>query len=107
MQWLRSEYNKVEIKASDALFLHTSYHPNQSLVADISNGDYLENWRRSRMIALPMKQKLAFIDEFDLKSNVASPLLPYWQCCSDTVLSWLSTLQEKRPSIATFCAIVF
>jgi len=39
--------NKVQIDASDPLFLHSSDHPDQPLVADIFNGEDFDNWRHS------------------------------------------------------------
>ena len=56
--------NKVQIKISDPLFLHSSDHPGQALVplvANIFNREAFDNWRRSMRIVLSSKQKLSFI----------------------------------------------
>jgi len=71
--------DKVQIEPSDPLFLHPSDHPGHILVADIFNGEDFDNWRRSVMIALSAKHKVAFIDGSYEKPNAKSPLLPYWK----------------------------
>ena len=71
--------NRVQIDVLDPLFLHPSDQPGQGLVADVFNGDDFENWRRSVMVALSAKQKLAFIDGSYKKPEATSPLLPFWQ----------------------------
>jgi len=69
--------SKIQIDASDPLFLHSFDHPGQPLVADIFNGEDFDNWRRSVRIALSAKQKLPFIDGTYDKPDPDSPLLPY------------------------------
>ena len=88
--------NRVQIEASDPLFLHPSDQPGQSLVADIFNGDDFENWRRSVTVALSAKQKLSLVDGSYKKPEAGSPLLPYWQRCNDMVISWLLNSLHKN-----------
>ena len=87
--------NRVQIEASDPLFLHPSDQPGQSLVADLFNGEDFENWRRSVTVALSAKQKLSLIDGSYKKPEATSPLLPYWQRCNDMV-SWLLNSLHKN-----------
>ena len=87
--------DKVQIEPSDSLFLHPSDHPGHVLVADVSNGEDFDNWRRSVMIALLAKHKISFIDESYEKPNANSPLLPYWKRCNDMILSWLLNSMHK------------
>jgi len=79
--------NRVQIDASDPLFLHPSDQPGQSLVAELFNGDDFENWRRSVMVALSAKQKLSIVDGSYKKPDANSPLLSHWQRCNDMVIS--------------------
>ena len=96
--------DKVQIEPSDPLFLHPSDHPGHVLVADTFNGEDCDNWRRSMMIALFGKHKMAFIDESYGKPEAKSPSLPYWKRCNDKVLSWLLNSMHKtiRDSVL-FC----
>jgi len=71
--------SRVQIDASDPLFLHPSDQPGQSLVADVFDGDDFENWKRSVTIALSAKQKMSFIDGSNTRPDASSPLLPYGQ----------------------------
>ena len=79
--------SKVLIDASDPLFLHSSHHPSQPLVAEIFNGEDFDNWRCSVGIVLFAKQKLPFINGTYDKPNPDLPLLTYWQRCNDMVIS--------------------
>ena len=79
--------NRVQIDASDPLFLHPSDQPCQSLVADVFSGENFENWQRSVKIALSAKQKLPFINGSYSKPDANSPLFSHWQRCNDMVLS--------------------
>jgi len=88
--------NRVQIDASDPLFLHPSDQPGQGLVADAFNGDDFENWRRSVMVALSAKPKLSILDGSYKKPKATSPLLPYWQQCNDMVISWLLNSLHKN-----------
>jgi len=88
--------NRVQIEASDPLFLLPSDQPGLSLVADIFNGDDFENWRRSITVALSAKQKLSLVDGSYKKPEAGSPLLPYWQRCNDMVISWLLNSLHKN-----------
>ena len=88
--------DRVQIEPSDPLFLHPSDHPGHVLIADIFNGEDYDNWKRSVLIALSAKHKIAFIDGSYEKSNAKSPLLPYWKRCNDMVLSWLLNSMHKN-----------
>lgn len=70
--------SKVKIESSDAVFLHSSDHPCQLLVADIFNGEDFNNWRHSVMIIVSAEHMTAFIDGSYAESDSNSPLLPYW-----------------------------
>ena len=88
--------NRVQIDASDPLFLHPSEQPGQGLVADLFNGDDFENWRRSATVALLAKQKLSLLNGSYKKPDAGSPLLPHWQRCNDMVISWLLNSLHKN-----------
>ena len=65
--------SRIQLDSSD----RPSDHPGQSLVAEISNGEDFENWRRSIRIVLSAKQKIPFIDGSYSKPILGSPLLPH------------------------------
>ena len=95
---------RVQIEATDPLFLHPSDHPGQSLVTEVFNSDDFENWRCSVTIALSAKHKLSFIDGTYEKPAANSPLFPYWQWCNDMVLSWLlNSLHKSIRDNILFC----
>ena len=88
--------HRVQIEPSDPLFLHPFDHPGHVLIADISNGEDYDNWKRSVLIALSAKHKTAFIDGSYEKPDAKSPLLSYWKRCNDMVLSWLLNSMHKN-----------
>lgn len=69
--------NRVQIEPSDPLFLNSSDHPGQTLVAGIFNGEDFDHWKRSVRIALLAKHKIVFIEGIYAKPDASSPLLPY------------------------------
>ena len=96
--------NRVQIEPLDPLFLHSSDQPRQTLVADIFNGEDFDNWKRYVRIALLAKPKIGFINGTYTKPDLSSPLLPYWQCCNDMVLSWLlNSVHESIRDSVFFC----
>jgi len=78
--------SRIQIEATDPLFLHPLDQPGQSLVADVFHGDDYKNWKRSVTIALLAKQKTSFIDGSSTRPDTGSPLYPYWQRCNDMVI---------------------
>jgi len=82
--------NRVhQIEANDLLFIHPSDNPSLPLVENHFNGENCDNWKRSAMIALSAKHKVAFMTGKCSCPDPCSPLLPFWQRNNAMVLSWL------------------
>lgn len=52
-----------QIERTDPLCIHPPDSPRQALVTNIFNGENYDSWKRSVMIALSARHKVAFIDE--------------------------------------------
>ena len=75
------------IEPNDPLFFHPSNHLGQVLVSEVFSGEDFDSWKRTFLIALSSKNKVAFIDgKMSCPAN-DSPLPPYWQWCNDLVAS--------------------
>ena len=74
---------------TDPLYVHPSDNPGLPLVASVFNGEHFDNWKRSVIIALSAKHKLAFIDGSCECPATTSPLYTLWKRNNAMVLSWL------------------
>ena len=85
-----------QIEPTDPLFVHPSDNPAQPLVANTFNGENYDNWKRSVIIALSARHKLAFIDGSCTRPEPRSPLFTLWLRNNAMVLSWLlNSLNEN------------
>ena len=79
----------VQLEPTDPLYIHPSDQPGQPLVSTPFNGDNFDNWRRSVIIALSAKHKVALIDGSCECPASTAPLYIFWQRNKAMVLSWL------------------
>uniref|UniRef100_A0A7C8YWD1 Retrotransposon Copia-like N-terminal domain-containing protein n=1 Tax=Opuntia streptacantha TaxID=393608 RepID=A0A7C8YWD1_OPUST len=79
----------VQLEPTDPLYIHPSDQPGQLLVSTPFNGDNFDNWRRSVIIALSAKHKVALIDGSCECPAPTAPLHIFWQRNNAMVLSWL------------------
>ena len=93
-----------QIEPTDPLFIHPSDNPGQPLVSSIFNGENFDNWRRSVIIALSAKHKVAFINGTYPCPDSSSPLFTLWQRNNAMVLYWLlnSVNESIRNSVLYF-----
>lgn len=80
------------------LFLHFLDYPGMSLINFTFDGKGYGGWRRSVLIALSAKNKIAFIDGSALEPSANSPDFKPWNRCNDMVLSWLLNSLSKEIS---------
>jgi len=67
--------NRVpQIEPTDPLYIHPSDSSGQALITNIFNGENYNRWKRSVMIALSARHKVAFIDGTCVNPGSASPL---------------------------------
>ncbi|XP_070047496.1 uncharacterized protein [Nicotiana tomentosiformis] len=78
-------------RASSPLFLHSSDIPGMSLVAVLFSGCDFGGWRRSIIVSLPARNKIAFIDGSFPKPAAGSPESKQWDRCNNMVISWLTS----------------
>lgn len=76
-----------QIEPTDPLYVHPSDNPGLPLVANIFTGENFDNWKRSVIIALEAKHKIAFINGECTRPDPTSPVLPLWQRNNAMVLS--------------------
>nr|XP_016481241.1 PREDICTED: uncharacterized protein LOC107802288 [Nicotiana tabacum] len=85
-------------RASSPLFLHSSDIPGMSLVAVPFSGYGFGGWKRSIIVSLLARNKIAFIDGSFPKPTVGSPESKQWDRCNNIVISWLTS--SLTPEIA-------
>ncbi|XP_070015971.1 uncharacterized protein [Nicotiana sylvestris] len=90
-----SEYTP---RASSPLFLHSSDIQGMSLVVVTFPGSGFGGWRRSIIVSLSARNKIAFIDGTYLKPSMGSPESKQWDRCNNMVISWLTS--SLTPEIA-------
>ena len=92
------------IEPTDPLYSHPSYNQCLSLAANVFNGENFDNWKRSVIIALSEKHKLAFIDGSCTNAGSTSTLCTLWQRNNAMVFSWLlnSLSDNIRNSVLYF-----
>ena len=94
----------LQIEPTDPLYIHPSNNSGLPLVSNIFNEEGFDNWKRSVIIALSAKHKVALIDGTCPCLNSTSPLYTVWQRNNAMVLSWLlNSLSESiRNSVLYF-----
>ena len=92
------------IEPNDPLFIHPSYHPGQTLVANVFHGEDFDSWKRTFLRALSSKNKVGFVDGKVAQPAADSPLFPYWQRSNDLVASWiLNSLHKDISGSVLYC----
>lgn len=77
-------------------FLHSSDAPGMTLVTSPFDGRGFPGWRRSILIALSAKNKLAFINGICDEPALDSKDHAQWSRCNDMVTSWLLNSLTKE-----------
>jgi len=92
------------MEPTDPLCIHPSDNPGIPLVSTLFNGENFDNWKRSVVIALSAKHKLALVDGSYPEPGTGSPLLVLWERNNAMVLSWLlnSLTENIRNSVLYF-----
>ncbi|XP_075076532.1 uncharacterized protein LOC142163171 [Nicotiana tabacum] len=85
-------------RASSPLFLHSSYISRMSLVVVPFSGCGFGGWRRSIIVSLSARNKIAFIDGSFPKPAADSPESKQRDRCNNMVISWLTS--SLTPEIA-------
>nr|XP_016454322.1 PREDICTED: uncharacterized protein LOC107778556 [Nicotiana tabacum] len=79
------------------LFLLSSDVPGVSLVPIPFSGSGFGGWKRSMIVSLSARNKIAFIDGSFPKPAATSPDYKQWHRCNNMVISWLtSSLSPDR-----------
>ncbi|KAF5449041.1 hypothetical protein F2P56_029529, partial [Juglans regia] len=91
--------------SSSCYYLHPSDNPGVLLVSEIFTGENYIAWSRSMLIALTVKNKIAFVDGSLVQPITNDPCLRVaWLRANNLVLSWLmnSIAKEIRGSLLYF-----
>ena len=93
-----------QLEPTNPPYIHPSDNPRLPLVANLFNGEGFDNWKRSVIIALSAKHKIAFIDGTSVFPKSTCPLYTFWQRNNAMLLSWLlNSLGENiRNSVLYF-----
>jgi len=93
-----------QLEPTDPLYVHPSDNPGLPLVSNLFTGENFDNWKRSVVIALSAKHKVAFIDGSCACPDSTSPTFTLWQRNNAMDLSWLlNSLSENiRNSVLYF-----
>ncbi|XP_019267554.1 PREDICTED: uncharacterized protein LOC109244849 [Nicotiana attenuata] len=75
---------------SHPLYIHPSDSPGTHLVSPPFDGTGFVAWRKSMLVSLSAKNKLAPIDGRQSKPSSDSPYYPYWERCNDMVVAWIT-----------------
>jgi len=78
-------------RASSPLFLHLSDVPGTSLVSVPFSGTGFEGWKRSIIVSLLARNKIAFIDGTLPRPPINSPECKHWDRVNNMVISWLTS----------------
>lgn len=70
-------------------FIHPSENPTIPLVSEKFNGDNFADWKRGMLLALSMKNKIAFIDGSLKKPDSTSSLHSAWERCNNMIISYI------------------
>ena len=70
-------------------YIHPNENPTVSLVSEKCNGDNYADWKRAMVLALSMKNKIAFIDGSMIKPEPTDPLFKGWERCNNMIISYL------------------
>lgn len=83
---------------SSPLHLHSSDILGSCLVFFPFSGTGYGGWKRSMVVFLSAKNKIAFIDGTCPKPHDNSPQLQQWNICNNMVISWIAS--SLTPTIA-------
>ncbi|XP_019240950.1 PREDICTED: uncharacterized protein LOC109220939 [Nicotiana attenuata] len=75
---------------SHPLYIHPSDSPGTHLVSPHFDGTGFVAWRKSMLVSLSAKNKLALIDGRQSKPPNNSPYYSYWERCNDMVVAWIT-----------------
>ncbi|XP_070014151.1 uncharacterized protein LOC142162462 [Nicotiana tabacum] len=78
-------------RASSYLFLHPSDVPGTSLVGVPFSDTGFGGWKRSIIVSLSARNKIAFIDGTLPRSPINSPECKQWDRVNNMVISWLTS----------------
>ncbi|XP_021760734.1 uncharacterized protein LOC110725551 [Chenopodium quinoa] len=70
-------------------YIHPSENPAVSLVSKKFNGENYQDWKRGMILALSMKNKMAFIDGSLQKPADTDPLFSAWSRCNNMIISYI------------------
>ncbi|XP_057520693.1 uncharacterized protein LOC130800967 [Amaranthus tricolor] len=76
-------------------YIHPSDHSTLKLVTMPFNGTRFADWKRSIVISLVSKNKLAFVDGSLPKLEDNSSDLKAWERCNTMVIGWILTSLER------------
>lgn len=81
---------------SSPFHLSSSDNPSTVLVSDVFNGVGFSAWKRSMIISLAAKNKLAFVDGSILPPSLTDPTYPEWFRVNSMVISWILNSLHKH-----------
>ncbi|XP_016494738.1 uncharacterized protein LOC107813929 [Nicotiana tabacum] len=76
---------------SSPLYLQSSDVPGVSLVPVPFSGNGFWGWKRSMIVSLSARNKIAFIDGSYPKPTMTSPYYKQWDRCNNMVISWIAS----------------
>ena len=83
------------ITSSSPYFIAPSNNPSSVLVSNVFNGVGFASWKRSMMISLSAKNKLAFVDGTILVPTTDSSTYSAWDHANSMVISWILNSLSK------------
>ncbi|XP_019255454.1 PREDICTED: uncharacterized protein LOC109234064 [Nicotiana attenuata] len=78
------------VDPSHPLYIHPLDSPGTYLVSPPFDGTGFVAWRKSMLVSLSAKNKLALIDGRQPKPPDNSPYYSYWERCNDMVVAWIT-----------------
>ncbi|XP_075104151.1 uncharacterized protein LOC142178470 [Nicotiana tabacum] len=77
------------------LYIHPSDSPDTHLVSPSFDGTGFVAWRKSMLVSLSAKNKLALIDGRQSKPPDNSPYYSCWERCNDMVIAWITNTLSR------------
>ncbi|XP_074355750.1 uncharacterized protein LOC141695402 [Apium graveolens] len=74
---------------SSVYYIHPSDASSTQLVSVKFDGNGFNNWKRSMLLVLSVKNKIGFVDGTIEIPEKTSPEYKFWARCNDLVISWL------------------
>lgn len=97
MATTQTESNQIDKTQNpgSVYYLHPSDHSTMKSVTTPFNGVGFADWKRSLIIGLVSKNKMAFVDGTLTKPAASSPDFKAWERCNNMLIGWIMTSIER------------